>query len=213
MQTPRIRRAGIDDMATLDAGLRALSADLGHTHRAGVAELADAALAPHPPFVPDPSDEVIPNIHPNRNMGERPRATVGLAGYHQADTACPITPDTWSAAYASAQTAVHAARLVLAGEPHAYALCRPSGHHAYGDMAGGFCYLNNARSRRKTCAGNAAALRSSTSMSTPATARRASSMTAPTCSSPPSTPIRRTIIRSMPAMPTSAGSGPASATR
>jgi ribosomal protein S18 acetylase RimI-like enzyme len=51
MQTPRIRRAGIDDMAALDAGLRALSADLGHTHRAGVAELADAALAPHPPFV------------------------------------------------------------------------------------------------------------------------------------------------------------------
>ncbi|HSM18891.1 MAG TPA: histone deacetylase family protein, partial [Hyphomicrobiales bacterium] len=63
---------------------------------------------------------------------------------HQADTACPITPDTWGAARASAQTAVHAARLVLAGEKHAYALCRPSGHHADGDMAGGFCYLNNA---------------------------------------------------------------------
>ncbi|HUE46075.1 MAG TPA: histone deacetylase family protein [Aestuariivirgaceae bacterium] len=94
--------------------------------------------------LPDPSDEVTPNIHPNRNMGERPRATVGLAGYHQADTACPITPDTWDAARASAHTAVHAARLVLAGEPHVYALCRPSGHHAYGDMAGGFCYLNNA---------------------------------------------------------------------
>jgi acetoin utilization deacetylase AcuC-like enzyme len=94
--------------------------------------------------LPDAADEVVPNIHPNRNMGVRPRATVGLAGYYMADTACPITADTWGAACASANSAVHAARLVLAGEERAYGLCRPSGHHAFADMAGGFCYLNNA---------------------------------------------------------------------
>ena len=33
---------------------------------------------------------------------------------------------------------------MLAGERFAYALCRPPGHHAHTDMAGGFCYLNNA---------------------------------------------------------------------
>jgi acetoin utilization deacetylase AcuC-like enzyme len=33
--------------------------------------------------------------------------------------------------------------MVLAGERQAYALCRPPGHHAYADMAGGFCFLNN----------------------------------------------------------------------
>jgi len=32
---------------------------------------------------------------------------------------------------------------VLEGAHHAYALCRPPGHHAYADMAGGFCFLNN----------------------------------------------------------------------
>jgi acetoin utilization deacetylase AcuC-like enzyme len=32
---------------------------------------------------------------------------------------------------------------VLGGAPVAYGLCRPPGHHAYADMAGGFCYLNN----------------------------------------------------------------------
>ena len=32
---------------------------------------------------------------------------------------------------------------VLAGDPVAYALCRPPGHHAFADMAGGFCFLNN----------------------------------------------------------------------
>jgi acetoin utilization deacetylase AcuC-like enzyme len=31
----------------------------------------------------------------------------------------------------------------LDGHDAAYALCRPPGHHAYADMAGGFCYLNN----------------------------------------------------------------------
>src|SRR3546814_9253324 len=33
--------------------------------------------------------------------------------------------------------------LVLGGERAAYALCRPPGHHAFADMAGGFCFLNN----------------------------------------------------------------------
>jgi acetoin utilization deacetylase AcuC-like enzyme len=32
---------------------------------------------------------------------------------------------------------------VLSGAREAYALCRPPGHHAYADMAGGFCFLNN----------------------------------------------------------------------
>ena len=32
---------------------------------------------------------------------------------------------------------------MLEGEREAYALCRPPGHHAFADMAGGFCFLNN----------------------------------------------------------------------
>ena len=44
----------------------------------------------------------------------------------------------------SAHAAVSAADLLLKGEPAIYALCRPPGHHAHTDMAGGFCYLNNA---------------------------------------------------------------------
>ena len=33
--------------------------------------------------------------------------------------------------------------MVLDGEDAVYALCRPPGHHAYRDLAGGFCFLNN----------------------------------------------------------------------
>ncbi|WP_373089697.1 histone deacetylase family protein [Sneathiella sp.] len=89
------------------------------------------------------SDEVIPNVHPDRRNVNYPKSAVGQAGYHQADTACPIAEGTWEAAYWSAQTAVTAADMVLSGEQAAYALCRPPGHHAFADLAGGFCFLNN----------------------------------------------------------------------
>jgi acetoin utilization deacetylase AcuC-like enzyme len=89
--------------------------------------------------------EVVPNVHPGRHGldGGYPEAPAGQAGYHMADTACPISPGTWPAALAAADVAVHAAELVLGGQPVAYALCRPPGHHAFADMAGGFCFLNN----------------------------------------------------------------------
>ncbi|MEM6357322.1 MAG: histone deacetylase family protein, partial [Pseudomonadota bacterium] len=86
----------------------------------------------------------VPNIHPDRREAGYPRSAVGQAGYHQADTACPIGPATWDAAYLSAQCAVAATEAVLAGAKAAYALCRPPGHHAFTDLAGGFCFLNNA---------------------------------------------------------------------
>ncbi len=93
--------------------------------------------------MPDASDEVIPNIHPDRRNASYPRSAVGQAGFHQADTACPISAGTWEAAYWSAQSALSAADAVLGGEKAAYALSRPPGHHAFGDLAGGFCFLNN----------------------------------------------------------------------
>ena len=88
-------------------------------------------------------DEVIPNIHPATRVDSYPRSAIGQAGYHQADTACPIASGTWEAAYWSAQSAVTGADMLLAGAHAAYALSRPPGHHAFGDLAGGFCFLNN----------------------------------------------------------------------
>ncbi|MCZ4282570.1 histone deacetylase family protein [Kiloniella laminariae] len=89
------------------------------------------------------SDEVIPNIHPMTRSANYPKSAVGQAGYHQADTACPISSGTWEAAYWSAQTALTGVDLINGGEKAAYALCRPPGHHAFADLAGGFCFLNN----------------------------------------------------------------------
>ena len=87
--------------------------------------------------------EVIPNIHPANRGDSYPKSAIGQAGYHQADTACPIAEGTWEAAYWSAQTAIAGADSIAAGARSAYALSRPPGHHAFGDLAGGFCFLNN----------------------------------------------------------------------
>jgi acetoin utilization deacetylase AcuC-like enzyme len=65
-------------------------------------------------------------------------------GYYSFDISAPFLEGTWEAAYWSAQCALTAADDVLAGASAAYALCRPPGHHALADQAGGFCYLNNA---------------------------------------------------------------------
>jgi acetoin utilization deacetylase AcuC-like enzyme len=93
--------------------------------------------------IPDASDEVVPNIHPDRRDFSYPASAVGQAGYHMADTACPISEQTWESVYWSAQTAAEAAAKVRDGEPAVYALSRPPGHHAFADLAGGFCFLNN----------------------------------------------------------------------
>jgi acetoin utilization deacetylase AcuC-like enzyme len=110
--------------------------------------------------IPGASAEVIPNIHPANRTDGYPLSAVGQAGFHQTDTSCPISAETWGAAYASAQTAIHGADLVHRGERAVYALCRPPGHHAFAELAGGFCYLNNSAiaAQRLTDAGRRVAI-------------------------------------------------------
>lgn len=93
--------------------------------------------------LPDASDEVVANVRPMAHYAGYPKSIVGRAGYHMADAGCPVGKGTWNAAVWAAHSAVHAAALVADGERVAYALCRPPGHHAYADKAGGFCFLSN----------------------------------------------------------------------
>lgn len=95
--------------------------------------------------LPDASPAVIPNVHRGPDMLSYPTGVVGQAGFHMSDTACPIAEGTWAATVAASDCAVAAARVVARRNADAaYALCRPPGHHAARDMAGGFCYLNHA---------------------------------------------------------------------
>ena len=94
--------------------------------------------------MPNAGDEVIPNIHPDKRTASYPKSASGQAGYHQADTACPISEGTWESAYWAAQSALTGAEMISSNGSSAFALCRPPGHHAFADMAGGFCFINNA---------------------------------------------------------------------
>ena len=71
-------------------------------------------------------------------------ARAARLGAHCLDTATPIVAGTYAAARAAVDVALTAADLVLDGEPLAYALCRPPGHHAARAMYGGYCFFNNA---------------------------------------------------------------------
>lgn len=90
----------------------------------------------------DWGDEVMSNIYIRE--GNPLRGILGKTARYLADGSCPIGEHTWQAAYWSAQSAVAAAHAVIEGDQAAYALCRPPGHHARAEAAGGFCFLNNA---------------------------------------------------------------------
>ncbi len=87
--------------------------------------------------------ELMPSLRPMAPILVEPEHIMARAGRYMMDFSCAITEKTWSAASASAMTALTAADLCLKGDNVVYALCRPPGHHAFVGRAGGFCYLNN----------------------------------------------------------------------
>lgn len=89
------------------------------------------------------ADAVTPSLQPARRDGSYPASVVAQAGFHMSDLACPLAAHSWESICWSAWTAIHAARQIQSGEDSVYALCRPPGHHASSEVAGGFCYLNN----------------------------------------------------------------------
>jgi len=91
------------------------------------------------------SGDMIPTCFPGRRMSGRvPEDVDGRLGYYSFAAETSITEGTWDAALASAAIARTAQDFVAAGEPAAFALCRPPGHHAAVDYFGGYCFLNNA---------------------------------------------------------------------
>ncbi|MCO7574472.1 histone deacetylase family protein [Pseudomonas chlororaphis] len=121
-----------------DAGLQPLQA----VHGVAYLKFLEEAYRCWKDIPEDWGDEVMSNI-----FVREPNALRGIlaqAARYLADGSCPVGEQTWRSAYWSAQSAIAGARALLDGEPAAYALCRPPGHHARAEAAGGFCYLNNA---------------------------------------------------------------------
>jgi len=89
--------------------------------------------------------EAMPTVWPARGMQQRiPRHIDGLLGYYALAGETAITSGTWEAACVGANVALTAQAAIQKGATEAFALCRPPGHHAAGDMYGGYCFINNA---------------------------------------------------------------------
>jgi acetoin utilization deacetylase AcuC-like enzyme len=73
-----------------------------------------------------------------------PKGPEGKAGYYMTDNCTMIVKGTWEAVRFSGFTALTGAKYLLKGELAVFALCRPPGHHAGYDYAGGYCFVNNA---------------------------------------------------------------------
>jgi acetoin utilization deacetylase AcuC-like enzyme len=100
-------------------------------------------------------EALIADTYPSRAMFEgmspdaiarlrEPTAIGGRAGWWGLDTGNPIVAGTYEAARWAVDVGLTAADLVLGGEPSAFGLCRPPGHHAARSLAAGYCFFNNA---------------------------------------------------------------------
>ena len=89
--------------------------------------------------------DVFPAVWPVRSLRSNvvPQSFAARMGLYSMDSGTPLTSGTWVAAYWGAQATLTGLDLQLAGEPAAYVLTRPPGHHAGADFFGGYCFVNN----------------------------------------------------------------------
>lgn len=91
------------------------------------------------------TDFALPFVFPMRGLRQTPgRSIHSKLGRYSFDVGAPIVAGSWQAIKTSADIALTGQRLVQNGERAVFSLCRPPGHHAAADMAGGYCYVNNA---------------------------------------------------------------------
>jgi acetoin utilization deacetylase AcuC-like enzyme len=80
-----------------------------------------------------------------RGMDQVPNESVhSMLSCYTFDVCVPFVSGTWTAIRSAVDVTLSAASHVAGGKDAAFALCRPPGHHASSDLAGGYCYINNA---------------------------------------------------------------------
>ena len=145
-------RMGVILAALAEAGLR-------DVHRPKSFGLAEAARIHDPDFLTfletayplwekrhGPSRAVFARTFGMRNMAQKPHMDNidAMLSAFTFDIFSPFVPRTWEAIRSALDVTLTGAGLVHSGAREAFALCRPPGHHASADLAGGYCYLNNA---------------------------------------------------------------------
>jgi acetoin utilization deacetylase AcuC-like enzyme len=134
-----VQDAGLATKAARDHGL----SPIARVHDAGYLHFLQTAFSRWQDL-PNAAPILRPAAYAVRHKARCPEAVAGQAGWYLSSVSAPLVAATWNVALNAAHAAIDAADAVLGGDRYAYALCRPPGHHAHTDMAGGFCYLNNA---------------------------------------------------------------------
>jgi len=98
-----------------------------------------------------PVHDVVPDVFAMSALRDRmgpgrgePPSVAARLGWWCYETTTPLTEGTYGAARSAVDAALAATTSVMDGEPLAYALCRPPGHHAATSLYGGYCFFNNA---------------------------------------------------------------------
>jgi acetoin utilization deacetylase AcuC-like enzyme len=126
------------------------TAPIDAVHDPGLVRFLASAWADYQSEV-RPTHDVVPDVFAmpglRAGMGDGPgepsRVSARL-GWWCFETTTPITQGTYEAARSAVDVALSAATAVLDGDPAAYGLCRPPGHHAATTLYGGYCFFNNA---------------------------------------------------------------------
>ncbi|MBM3123597.1 MAG: histone deacetylase family protein [Chloroflexi bacterium] len=87
---------------------------------------------------------LLPATFALRSQSSLPKTILGKAGYYMMDLSACLVEGTYPAAMSAANCAVSAAQATFKSLKNSFALCRPPGHHAGLDFAGGYCFINNA---------------------------------------------------------------------
>jgi acetoin utilization deacetylase AcuC-like enzyme len=94
---------------------------------------------------PEDPSTLLPATFALRRTPQIPKSILGRTGYYIMDLSAGIVEGTYESALSSANCALSAAQAVAErGDLSAFGLCRPPGHHAGKDYAGGYCFINNA---------------------------------------------------------------------
>ena len=81
-----------------------------------------------------------------RTLAQKPKLSSidAMLSAYTFDVYSPFVKGTWTAIRSAFDVTMTGATLIQGGEDAVFSLCRPPGHHASTDLAGGYCYLNNA---------------------------------------------------------------------
>lgn len=105
----------------------------------------DEWLASDPEVAASPSENAfLPSTFALRRTTRKPTTLLGKGGYYMMDLSAGIVAGTYQAALSSTNCALSAAQYTTENSSSTFALCRPPGHHAGKDYAGGYCFINNA---------------------------------------------------------------------